>query len=79
MKVIMQLNIGFWAIVSSSQQDKLGQKKKSVNCTKQNLNWAKTFYQPSRKVANEGEDKVKKGTKGAVESMKNLDNKVAKK
>ena len=52
--------------------------KKSVNCTKQNLNWAKTFYQPSRKVANEGEDKVKKRTKGAVESMKNLDNKVAK-
>ena len=59
----MQLNIGFWAIVSSSQQDKLGQQKKSVNCTKQNLNWAKTFYQPSRKVANEGEDKVKKRDK----------------
>ena len=30
-------------------------------------------------MANEGEDKVKKRTKGAVESMKNLDNKGAKK
>ena len=59
----MRLKTVFCAIVTFSQQDKLGQKKKSVNCTKQNLNWAKTFYQPSRKVANEGEDKVKKREK----------------
>ena len=59
----MRLKIVFCAIVPSSQQDNLGQQKKSVNCTKQNLNWAKTFYQPSRKVANEGEDKVKKRDK----------------
>ena len=45
--------------------------KKSVNCTKQNLNWAKTFYQPSRKVANEGEDKVKK--KGQKEQTNEIE------